>query len=237
MSLKFIVTEYSKLYDSSFGDAARLAASILKPEVIYTLQSHVAQKKLVDLYRAKQLEFINYLECTHFRQTLLCMVHHGLRNAEDVLLTAVGLSSVLQGNITIGTYLTFRQQLNLLNQGPNELLALWNDALQIRMTAADYFELMYRESQIPCSDGSSQGKRVPLNASGGLTMSLRSVSFSYQLNPKLKILDGVDFQLSPGKIVALCGGSGKFTGSMDNVQTKQAMIRIHYLIVLLYSSC
>mmetsp|Transcript_2245 Transcript_2245/g.4775 ORF Transcript_2245/g.4775 Transcript_2245/m.4775 type:complete len:250 (-) Transcript_2245:1927-2676(-) len=39
-------------------------------------------------------------------------------------------------------------------------------------------------------------------------MSLKSVSFAYQLNPKLKVLDNVDLHLKPGKIVALCGGSG-----------------------------
>lgn len=84
--------------------AARLSASILTPEVIHLLQSHVAESKLVNLYRTKQEEFIDYLRTSHLRQTLLCMVAHGLQNAEDVLLLAMGLTSVLQGEITVGEY-------------------------------------------------------------------------------------------------------------------------------------
>lgn len=183
------------------------------------LQAHVAQKKLVELYRAKQEEFINYLEYTHFRQTLLCMVPHGLRNAEDVLLLAMGLSSVLQGKITVGTYITFRSHLSLLDQGPKLLLESWNDMVTIRLSAAVYFELMYRESRIPCSgrggikdtlSGSDcrRSRRIPENTKEGLVLSLKSVSFAYRLNPKVKVLDDVDLHLTHGKIVALCGGSG-----------------------------
>ncbi len=62
-------------------------------------------------------EFINYLKYNHFQQSLLCMVNHGVRNAEGVLLTAIGLSSVLLVDMSITIYLTFKQQLSLLNQG------------------------------------------------------------------------------------------------------------------------
>ena len=203
------IVKYSKLYDASCGEAARIATSILRPEVIHLLQSHVAQNNLVDLYKAKQQEFIHYLEYTHVRQTFLCMVNHGLRNAEDVLLTAIGLSSVLKGKITLGTFLAFRQQLNLVNDGPKEFLTLWNDMLNIRMTAADYFELLYRESNIPCSSDGNNSYGQKLHSMKGLTMSLKGVSFSYRLNPDVKVLDSIDLCLRPGKVVALIGGSGK----------------------------
>lgn len=211
------IVKYSKLYDASAGDAARLSASILRPEVIHLLQSHVAQNILVDLYRAKQDEFINYLKATHFRQTLLCMLPHGLRNVESVLLLAMGLSSVLKKEISIGEYHTFRQRLNLLGQGPKELTDIWNDIATIRLSAAVYFELMYRESKI------ISGNRVPDDINGGLELSLNRVSFAYQLNPKVKVLDSVDLHLKPGKVVALCGGSGGvsyyilFCGSCNKV--------------------
>jgi len=207
MSRKDIV-KYGKLYEKSSGEASRIAKSILDPEIIHLLQSHVAQTKLVEMYKSKQEEFINYLEHTHFRQTVLCMVPHGLRNIEDCLLLAMGLSSVLQGKITVGTYTTFRSQLALLNQGPKELIGAWNDVVTIRMLAGSYFELMYRESKIPCSGGSNCGGTIPEHTENGLAISFNGVSFAYRLNPKVNVLDDVNLSLSPGKIVALCGGSG-----------------------------
>ncbi|KAL9187187.1 hypothetical protein ACHAXT_010907 [Thalassiosira profunda] len=200
------IVKYNKLYEASVGDAARLAQSILKPEVIHLLQSHVSQARLVERYRSKQDEFIRYLQSTHMRQTMLCMVHHGLRNVEDVLLLALGLSSVLQGKITLGEYTTFRSHLALLDQGPRELLAFWNDLFTIGMSAQSYFELMYRESKIPCSGGGNG--RIPDESKEGLTISLNNVSFAYRLNPSVKVLQRVNLQLMPGKVVALCGGSG-----------------------------
>ena len=76
------------------------------------------------------------------------------------------------------------------------------------MSAAVYFELMYRESQIPCSGRNARKVLPESSLSGGLSLTLNDVSFAYRLNPKVKVLDGVDLHLQPGKVVALCGGSG-----------------------------
>jgi ABC-type bacteriocin/lantibiotic exporter with double-glycine peptidase domain len=200
------IVKYGKLYDESNGGAARIARNILKPEVIHLLQAFVVQSRVVDLYRVKQEQFINYLEFTHFRQTMLCMFPHGLSNAQDILLLAVGMSSVIQGKLTLGSYMIFRSHLALLDQGPRELFGFWNDMITIRMSAAVYFELMYRESRLSCSARSKDGHRHLENDSGGLAMTLENVSFAYHLNPDLKVLDDVNLVLKPGKIVALCGG-------------------------------
>ena len=137
------------------------------------------------------------------------MVNYGVINAEDILLLGMGLASVLDGQLTLGSYMTFRSHLALLDQGPKELFSLWNDILTIRMSSSVYFELLYRESQIPCSLSDSCGQRLTENSTDvGLTLALENVSFAYKLNPHLKVLDDVTIQLKPGKIVALCGGSG-----------------------------
>ena len=210
------IVKYGQLYDASKGDASRLASSILSPEVIHLLQSTVSQNKLINLYQTKQNEFIDYLTYTHFRQTLLCMVGHGVRNLEDILLLGMGMASVLNGQLTLGEYITFRSHLTLLDQGPKQLLGLWNDVLTIRMSAAVYFELLYRESDIPCS--SSRGRQSSECEVGctlpedtmtvGLTISLKSVSFAYQLDPKFNVLEDISLDIKPGRIIALCGGSG-----------------------------
>ena len=206
------IVKYGQLYDASKGDANRLASSILSPEVIHLLQSTVSQNKLINLYQKKQNEFIEYLTYTHFRQTLLCMVGHGVRNLEDILLLGMGLASVLNGQLTLGEYITFRSHLALLDQGPKQLLGLWNDVLTIRMSAAVYFELLYRESEIPCSRDRHEcgvGRTLPDdNMNDGLTISLKNVYFAYQLHPELNVLEDISLSIRPGHITALCGGSG-----------------------------
>ncbi len=200
------IVRYGKLYEESNGRAQRIARNSLNPEIIHLLQAFGVQRQIVESYRAKQEEFINYLEFTHFRQTLLCMFPHGLNNAEDILLLAMGLMSVAKGNLTLGSYMAFRSHLSLLDQGPKELLAFWNDVVQIRMSASVYFELMYRKSRIPCSVQRNDGQGKLENTSEGITLILKNVSFAYHLNPNLKVLHDVNLVLKPGKIVALCGG-------------------------------
>ena len=197
------IVKYGKLYDASQGAAHRVASSILSPGVIHLLQANVAQHKAVQWYTQKQDEFIRYLECTHFRQTLLCMVPHGLTHCENVLLLAVGMICVLEKKMTLGMYSTFRSHLSLLAKGLKELFELWNEMLTIRMSAKVYFELLYRESKIRSDDNCAM-----VQETGNLTLSLHNVSFAYEMNPSVKILDGIDLELKPGKVVALCGDSG-----------------------------
>jgi ATP-binding cassette subfamily B (MDR/TAP) protein 1 len=47
-----------------------------------------------------------------------------------------------------------------------------------------------------------------LDDEDNLNLSLNNVSFAYQSNSFIKVLDGIDLQLSAGKVVALCGASG-----------------------------
>ena len=197
------IVKYGKLYDASQGAAHRVATSILSPGVIHLLQANVAQHKAVQWYIEKQNEFIRYLECTHFRQTLLCMVPHGLNHCENVLLLAVGMICVLEKKMTRGMYSIFRSHLSLLARGLKELFELWNEIMTIRMSATVYFELLYRESKIRSSDSCAIEQETD-----NLTLSLCNVSFAYDLNPSVKILDGIDLHLKPGKVVALCGHSG-----------------------------
>ena len=116
------IIKYSKLYDASNGEANRLAASILDLDVIDMLQAHGAQRQMVNRYSTQQASFIDYLVYTHFRQTMLCLVGYGVRAAEDVLVLAMGLASVLNGSITIGTYMTFKAHLNFFDSGLKDIM-------------------------------------------------------------------------------------------------------------------
>jgi subfamily B ATP-binding cassette protein MsbA len=198
------IVKYGRLYDASQGAAHRVARSVLCPGVIHLLQANVAQHKAVGWYREKQEDFIQYLEYTHFRQTLLCLVRHGLNNCEDVLLLAMGMTCVLDKTITMGMYFTFRSHLNQLDQGFKELIGLWDDISTIRLSSMVYFELLYRKSKIRNSDGCIK----QLRDENKLTLSLNNVSFAYRLNPSVTVLDGINLQLEPGKVIALCGPSG-----------------------------
>jgi subfamily B ATP-binding cassette protein MsbA len=201
------LVKYGKLYDESMGAANRMATSILSLEVIQCLQAHEAQWKVVEKYRQRHDEFIDYLSATHFRQTLLCLVRYGLNNLEDVLLLGIGLSRVLHGDATIGSYYTFRSHLVLLDQGTMELLGWWNDLMTLRMSSHVYFELMYRESKITSKRESGNNMIVPENC-GQSSILMKNVSFAYRLNPTVKVLSGINLHLQPNKILALVGGSG-----------------------------
>ena len=209
------LVKYSKLYDESMGAANRMATSILSLEVIQCLQAHEAQWKVVEKYRQRQDEFIDYLSATHFRQTLLCLVQYGLNSVEDVILLGVGLSRVLHGEATIGSYYTFRSHLALLDQGTKELLKWWNDLMTLRMSSHVYFELMYRQSKIT-NRGERGNMIVPENCHQ-CSLALNNVSFAYQLNPTVKVLSGINLLLQPNKIVALVGGSGGGKSSISRL--------------------
>ena len=209
------LVKYSKLYDESMGAANRMATSILSLDIIQCLQAHGAQWKVVEKYRQRQDEFIEYLSATHFRQTLLCLVQYGLSNLEDVILLGIGLSRVLHGEATIGSYYTFRSHLVLLDQGQKELLRWWNDLMTLRMSSHVYFELMYRQSKIT-SKGECGDMIVPGNCDQS-SLVLKNVSFSYRLNPAVKVLSGINLHLQPDKIVALVGGSGGGKSSVSRL--------------------
>jgi ABC-type multidrug transport system fused ATPase/permease subunit len=180
----------------------------MAPEKIRLLQANMAQGKMVDRYRKMQEAFLDHLDATFLRQCMLQSVGQLLRGVEQLLLIAVGLSSVLSGKITLGEYAAFRQHVSLLDQGPKALIGFYNEISVIKMQAAVYFELLYRKSRIPCSatDGSN-GKELNVGKDG-LVLELDDVSFTYKLNPDVKVLDGVKLRVDPGKMVALCGGSG-----------------------------
>ena len=198
------IVKYGRLYDASQGAAHRVAISILSPGVIHLLQANVAQLKAVQWYIQKQEDFIQYLQYTHLRQTLLCLVRHGIDNCENVLLLAMGMTCVLEKKITMGTYFTFRSHLSLLDQGLKELFGLWNEIMTIRMSSKVYFELLYRKPRI----WGNNDNTIRVDNEGGLCLSLIDVSFSYCMNKSIKILNGITLRLEPGKVLALCGESG-----------------------------
>ena len=84
--------------------------------------------------------------------------------------------------------------------------------MTLRMSSHVYFELMYRQSKITSIGGGKGGEGggeviVPKNCDQSCLV-LKNVSFSYKLNPTMKVLSGIDLRLQKDKIVALVGGSG-----------------------------
>jgi len=112
---------------------------------------------------------------------------------------------VAHGSLSIGSFVTFNLLLAML-VGPLRMLGMWIGQAQ-RATASGerIFEIIDEPEEV-----AERPDARDLPAGGG-RIRFRDVSFEYE--PGLTVLDGIDLELEPGRTVALIGhtGSGKTT--------------------------
>jgi ABC-type multidrug transport system fused ATPase/permease subunit len=117
----------------------------------------------------------------------------------------VGGRMVAHGSLSIGAFVTFNLLLAML-VGPLRMLGMWVGQAQ-RATASGerIFEVLDEPEEI------AEAPEALALPPGGGRIRFRDVSFEYE--PGLPVLDGVDLEIAPGRTVALIGhtGSGKTT--------------------------
>ena len=198
------LAKYAFLYQTSEGGANHVAQRVLQSaKTVQVVQAHRAERSSVMLYRAKLDKYIDYLHLTHFRQTALCFSAHLVGQFEDLVLMGIGFWLVLERRMTLGEYLTFRAHLNCYSAGWGELRGWWREVTGVVHSAAAYFELMYRRSEIPADD---RNALAPPVCRGELAF--ENVRFAYRSHPSMEVLRGINVRLRPGTVVALVGKSG-----------------------------
>ena len=121
----------------------------------------------------------------------------------------VGGREAIEGTLTIGQFTLF---ITLLLQLVWPLEALgWIINLGQRATAAAARSFAWLESIKPLAEP-AQPKRLP---AGPLTVRLEGVHFSYGSGSE--VLAGVDLEVAPGEIVAVCGATGSGKTSLLNL--------------------
>ena len=134
-----------------------------------------------------------------------------------IFLPSLGIAAVLyfggreaiEGTLTIGQFTLF---ITLLLQLVWPLEALgWIINLGQRATAAAARSFAWLESIKPLAEP-TQPKRLP---AGPLTVRLEGVHFSYGSGSE--VLAGVDLEVAPGEIVAVCGATGSGKTSLLNL--------------------
>ncbi len=121
--------------------------------------------------------------------------------AAIALVLWMGLQRMLEGTLTGGDLTAFVLWSVTAAFGISGLAERWTSFMSARGSTARVFALLDREPAIPVSGG-----LVPEACEG--RVALRGVRFAYPSRADITVLDGVDLDLWPGRVVALVGPSG-----------------------------
>ena len=111
-----------------------------------------------------------------------------------------GGAQVISGALTIGTVVAFVALLSRLYNPATDLMSLHVDVV----TSAAYFERIFEYLDLEPDVADAPGA-VPLTRTDG-ALALRNVVMDY--TPGRHALDGLDFDVAPGRMAALVGPSG-----------------------------
>ncbi len=122
---------------------------------------------------------------------------------------AYGGSEVLGGRMSLGDLTQFLLYLMIVAFAIGTLGSLWGDLMSGIGASKRVFELLDRQSKERLRHSSAaENSLIPVGA-----LEFSQVHFSYPSRKNFKVLDGISFSISRGKVTALVGasGSGKST--------------------------
>jgi ATP-binding cassette subfamily B protein len=112
----------------------------------------------------------------------------------------VGGRMVQHGELSAGALTSFLVYTLLVGFSLGALADLWADFMRAAGAAERVFELLDRRPEMPLAGGSTPEIEGVVRFSG--------VTFAYPSRPDVRVLDELDLELQPGKVVAVVGPSG-----------------------------
>lgn len=175
---------------------------------IETIKALSAESKLREL----MLNQFHALSRQQFKAYLTSMYYDGGVSATIyvslTLFLAFGAIEVLEGRMTIGALLAFNFLVALANGPIKELLRIWDGYQTVSVLLNRLDDIFDQEPE----QGHDHSRLVPVRRLEG-HVTLKDVGFQFGGTESPKILEGINFEIPAGKLVAVVGrsGSGKTT--------------------------
>ncbi|MBC7790839.1 MAG: peptidase domain-containing ABC transporter, partial [Anaerolineae bacterium] len=163
-------------------------------------------------FRELMLNEFNLVAKKRFKADFTVLTYDGgvqmLTVLSVILFLWAGAHQVMQGKLTIGALVAFNTLVALANAPILTLLQLW-DNLQIVTVLLDRLNDVFEQEP---EQGQDHSRLVPVRTLEG-RISFRDVGFRYGGPESPAILDGITFEVTPNKKIAIVGrsGSGKTT--------------------------
>ncbi len=168
---------------------------------IRTVRSFAAERTEVERYRTT---LAGSLELA-FKRIRLSSSFFGVASfavfGAAVFVFWYGARMVVLAELTRGDLVSFLFYTMLMAVGLSALAEQWADVQRAAGASERVFELLHRVPTIPPTGGEQLSK-----VEGAVTF--EKVAFAYPSRPDVTVLDGFDFSMAPGEVVAVVGPSG-----------------------------
>mmetsp|Transcript_65202 Transcript_65202/g.155690 ORF Transcript_65202/g.155690 Transcript_65202/m.155690 type:complete len:773 (+) Transcript_65202:105-2423(+) len=211
-----VVGLYGIAQNDAMAKANRVSDEALRNS--RTVQAHAAVEEERKEYRTAITEYLQVIRHTLFSETVLRFTRRLLFDAgTDVPLFCLCVILMWKGELSVGSFYTYRFVLFSYRRAFNELTEQYTGLRRVQAVSQRYFELLDRTPQVRSPDGAAadtDGGFIPSKEKldAGLSLEFDNVSFAYgsrgAAEPEDYALRNVSFTLQPGEVVAIVGHSG-----------------------------
>ena len=142
-----------------------------------------------------------------FKASFIVMSYDSFLNTIGLLSTAiflwVGATQVIHGNLSVGGFVAFSSLTAMAYGGILRTLGVW-DSMQLASVLLNRLNDIFEQEP---EQGHDRTRLVPVHSLEG-RIELKNVSFKYGGPESPNILQNINLELAPGKMVALVGRSG-----------------------------